>query len=129
MKLESPINGIVEKLDLGEGEVVDPNKPSCTVVQNDPLWVEVHLPSLQARKLALGDTLPVQHEGEQQWQSGKVIYLAPVADAASGTRMVRLELPNPTSRPSGLQVMVKLPEKLTRTANVEAPAAALAAQP
>jgi len=128
MKLLSPIDGIVEKLDLGEGEVVDPDKPSCTVVQNDPLWVEVHLPSLQARKLTLGDSLPVQHEGEKDWQSGKVIYLAPVADAASGTRMVRLELPNPASRPSGLQVTVKLPEKLTNTAEAASETSTVAAK-
>jgi RND family efflux transporter MFP subunit len=112
MHLKSPIDGLVEKLNLGLGEVVDPNKPSCTVVKNDPLWVEIHLPSRQAAELATGDTLPVQEDGKKLWADAKVIFLSPVADAASGTRLVRLAMPNPTGVPSGLQVLVKLPQKL-----------------
>jgi multidrug resistance efflux pump len=112
MHLKSPIDGLVEKLNLGLGEVVDPNKPSCTVVKNDPLWVEIHLPSRQAAELGMGDTLPVQEDGKKLWADAKVIFLSPVADAASGTRLVRLAMPNPTGVPSGLQVSVKLPEKL-----------------
>ncbi len=119
MKLKSPIAGIVEKLDLGAGEVVDPNKPSCTVVQNDPLWVEVHVPSLLARQVSVGDAMSVQNEGEKAWESAKVIFLAPVADAASGTRMVRLELANPTGRPSGMQVTVKLPPPAAASGKLE----------
>ncbi len=112
MHLKSPIDGLVEKLNLGLGEVVDPNKPSCTVVKNDPLWVEVHLPSRQAAELNLGDTLSVQQEGGKNAADARVIFLSPFADAASGTRLVRLEMPNPAGLPSGLQVTVKLPEKL-----------------
>lgn len=112
MHLKSPIDGLVEKLNLGLGEVVDPTKPSCTVVKNDPLWVEVHLPSNQAGELSLGDVMSVQEDGKKLWADAKVIFLSPMADAASGTRLVRLEMPNPSGVPSGLQVLVKLPHKL-----------------
>ncbi len=36
----------------------------------------------------------------------------PQADAQSGMRMIRLELPNPDGEPSGLQVYVEMSEKL-----------------
>jgi len=43
---------------------------------------------------------------------GKIIYIASVADAASETLMVRVEMPNPSGRPAGEKVHVKfLPDE------------------
>ena len=112
--LATPIDGIVQKMNLDVGEMVDPNKPDgvLVLVKNDPIWVEVHLPSVQAAKLKLGDQFDLKYEGEEQWlpEKGKVNFLDPVVDAASDTRLVRLEVPNPQNRPAGLHVAVRLPE-------------------
>jgi RND family efflux transporter MFP subunit len=116
MQMVAPIDGIVEKLNLDIGEMVDPNKPEGVVVlvKNDPIWVEVHLPSVEAARLKLGDEFDLKYEGEDQWlpEKGRVNFLDPVVDAASDTRLVRLEVRNPSNRPAGLHVAVRLPEHL-----------------
>ena len=112
--LRSPIDGEVQSIDLGAGEVVDPQKPVCVVVKNDPLWVEIYLPTDQAALLQNGQKLQIRYDkGEDTaWKEGEVIFIAPVADAASLTRLIRLQMPNPTNNASGEQVLVKLPEKV-----------------
>lgn len=119
MKIVSPIEGIIQKVNVGQGEMADPQNRdgAIVVVKNDPLWVEMHLPTAQALQLNLGDKLPVRYPGEKDWQEAKLIFFAPQADAASDTELVRLELPNPAGKASGLQMQVKLPEKVTAVAD------------
>jgi multidrug efflux pump subunit AcrA (membrane-fusion protein) len=127
MKIVSRVKGIIEDVKVSEGEVYDPQKPCIAVVVNDPMWVEVHLPTVQSAKLKLGDALDVRYLDEKDWAPGKVIYKAPVADAASDTQLVRLEVPYPKLRDTGLQVLVNLPYNIAGEGAV--PAAAAAALP
>ncbi|HLL87835.1 MAG TPA: efflux RND transporter periplasmic adaptor subunit [Tepidisphaeraceae bacterium] len=118
MQLRSPIDGTVELIDVGPGEMADPSKANgaLVVVKNDPLWVEFHLPTRQALTLQKGQSLPVAYTGSQQAKPAKIIYVAPVADAASDMMLVRLEMPNPEDQKSGLQVQVTLPDKAVAAA-------------
>jgi RND family efflux transporter MFP subunit len=109
MSLRSPIDGVVETIDTSVGEVTDPQKPVMTVVRNDPLWVEFFLPTMQSSKLKVGQQLEVRYPAEEKWHPAKVIYKAPVADAASDTQKMRLEMPNASMTDTGLQVLVRLP--------------------
>lgn len=112
MQLFSPVDGTVEQISIQEGEVVDPNKPdgALTIVTNDPLWVEVKVPSSQALKLKIGDPGLVEYQSQPgTWLKGKVIYLDPEVDAASDKQTVRLELANDSGTPSGLWVQVHFP--------------------
>jgi multidrug efflux pump subunit AcrA (membrane-fusion protein) len=109
MTLRSPIDGVVETIDISVGEVTDPQKPVLTVVKNDPLWVEFFLPTTQSRRLKVGTELQLRYPGDNQWMAAKVIYKAPVADAQSDTQKIRLEMPNQAGHDTGLQVVVKLP--------------------
>jgi RND family efflux transporter MFP subunit len=111
MKLLSPADGIVKSLNIQEGEPVDPNKPdgALTLVTNNPLWVDVKVPSAQALKLKQGDTVSVSYQNEpDSWANATVIFLDPEVDAASDKQTVRLELQNDQSRPAGLWVKVRL---------------------
>ena len=109
MTLRSPIDGIVETIDVSVGEVTDPQKPVMTVVKNDPLWVELYLPTAQAGKLKVAQQLEVSYAGTNQWQPAKLIYRSPYADPSSDTQKIRLEMPNKQGMDSGLQVLVRLP--------------------
>jgi multidrug resistance efflux pump len=109
MTLNSPIDGIVETIDVSVGEVTDPQKPVMTVVKNDPLWVEFFLPTAQSSKLKVGQQLEVRYADQPQWAPAKVIYKAPVADVASNTQKMRLEVANSNGTDAGLQVVVRLP--------------------
>jgi len=112
MQLLSPADGIVEQINIQEGEIVDPNKPdgAITLVTNDPLWVEVKVPSDQALKLKMGDTGLVAYQNDPDtWLKAKIIYIDPQVDAASDKETVRLELSNDANKVSGLWVSVRFP--------------------
>ncbi|MCS7034367.1 MAG: efflux RND transporter periplasmic adaptor subunit, partial [Phycisphaerae bacterium] len=118
MDLVSLIDGIVEKVNVDAGEMADPQKPegAISVVKNDPVWVEVALlETWQAARLRPGQELLVRYtiDKPDAWQKARVIYVAPVADASSAKQAIRLEMPNPEGRASGLEVEVKLPAELT----------------
>jgi RND family efflux transporter MFP subunit len=110
MTITSKFAGIIESLVLDVGEVVDPYKPALTVVQNNPLHVELTLPSGTAQKLDMEKPVTVKYVGEEDKKlEAKVIFISPMVDAASDTQFVRMELPNPEERESGLQMIVEIP--------------------
>jgi RND family efflux transporter MFP subunit len=112
MKLRSPIDGIVQSIDSHTGETVDPSKPAVmTIVANNPLIVEVNLPTATSTQLTVGQPLRVSYD-KKEWKEAKISYLAPMADAASGYQTVHLTLTNPEGRASGLQIFVELPEPI-----------------
>ncbi len=76
------------------------------------LNVEVSMPSARARALKVGQALDVRYQDEEKWMTAKVTFLTPYADAASGTRRVRLEMRNEANREAGLPVYVKLPDNV-----------------
>jgi RND family efflux transporter MFP subunit len=129
MSLTSPFDGVVESLDTSVGEVIDPNRaerPICTVVQTSPLWVEIkNMPANWAQRLKIGDNLEVRYDDryagtpiyDGQWVKAQVVYRAPVADPGSDTQMVRLAMENPKGIDAGLQVVVRLPQAVTATAD------------
>lgn len=114
MRRSSPIDGVIAKLEVGVGEVVDPTKPVCTVVQNNPLWVEAYVPVGVAAQLKVGQTMQVRYPQEDQWLAGEVNFLSPVADERSGMRLIRLQLPNPELRESGLNMLLRLPDQVAQ---------------
>jgi RND family efflux transporter MFP subunit len=110
-QLNSTIDGVVQELSVREGEFADPQQSNqragAVVVKNDPLKVEVFLPTPLARRLTYGQELEVCYPDEK-WQKAKITFFDPVADAGSGMRKLELELPNPENRESGWQVSVRV---------------------
>ena len=82
------------------------------IVKNDPLWVEVDVPSTKAKLLSVKQTLQVRYTDEDKWMPAEIIFLTPYANAGSNTRRVRLQMPNPAHREAGLPVVVQLPDNL-----------------
>lgn len=115
MQLKSPIDGIIQRIGLRGGELseMDNDKPAIVVVKNDPAWVEIkELRSWQVAKLAVGETMQVRYPGEKDWQQGRIIFIDPTTFPGTDNQLVRLELPNPQNRATGLAIEVKLPPKL-----------------
>ena len=120
MTLKSPIDGIVSQVGPGAGEFSNPqqaDKPTITIVKNDPLWIEVrNLRTGEVARLKVGQSIPVRYAGETREAAAKVIFISPVADARSDTQAVRLEMPNPDGRSTGLKVDVLLGADATASA-------------
>lgn len=117
MRLLSPADAEVERVPVETGEAVDALAPVLRLVQTDPLWIDAPVPLALARKLAPGDAAAVRFASDGAGAKGKVIRVRRVADAASMTLEVRVELPNPARRPAGEQVSLRFAPR-TRASGV-----------
>ena len=106
--LLAPETGVVDQVVIAEGETIDELKPVIRLVVTDPLWVDAAVPTAESLDLKpdtaawVRSTLP----GRDTPVRGKVIHIASVADAASDTRLVRVEIPNELELPAGCRVLV-----------------------
>lgn len=119
MTLHSPLKGIVARLSVEAGEVVDAQQKLILVVRLDPLWIDVPVPRERAEGISLGDSAEARVVGGRAVLPGKVIFKSPLVDAASGTQTIRVEAANPDSRPAGEKVTVRFAAR----ADAPAPAA------
>ena len=112
MRLLAPIAGSVEKVTVETGEAVEPLGPVIQLVKVDPLWIDVPVPLSRLKNLALDQGVLVLFPGAEPTGSpnGKIIHISAVADAASDTLNVRIEVANPEGRPAGERVFVEFLE-------------------
>jgi RND family efflux transporter MFP subunit len=102
-RIYSPLTGVVVDRLLSPGELAR-QAPILKLAQIDPLRVEVFVPLSLLGKVKPGMKAVVRPEGNgQAVHIGRVTVVNPVADSASGTFGVRLEMPNPNNAlPAGL---------------------------
>jgi len=118
MRIKSPIDGSIEKIDVEVGESVNTTTTEVIhVVQIDPLWIDAPVPLAQAMDLKTGGTarvafgasdkpMKIEQTAASLVAQGRIIFVAAVADAASGTLRIRIEVPNKARRPAGEHVLV-----------------------
>ena len=108
MQLRSPIDGLIERIDVEVGESVNALTEVIQVVQIDPLWIDAPVPIAEAQGLKRGMSANVGFLEENRSSSaeGQVVFVGAVIDAASGTLRVRVEVPNEADRPAGEHVAV-----------------------
>jgi len=109
MRLVSPADGEVEKLIAKAGESVDALDPLLRLVNVNPLWIDTPVPLAIGRHILAGQKAMIQLPGLKTPVEGKVIHVSRIADAASETLEIRVELPNPTGRCAGEHVTVTFP--------------------
>ena len=74
----------------------------------DPLWIDVPVPLTKTKGLKNDQSAEVEFIGSSgPAAEGKIIHIAAVADAASDTLTVRVEVANHTGRPAGEHVHVR----------------------
>ena len=107
MSLKTPIDGSIEKIEVETGESVNALGDVVRVVQIDPLWIDVPVPLIKTTNLRRGNTARVDFPDPDKISvDGTIVFIGAVADAASGTLKVRVELPNKSNRPAGEHVRV-----------------------
>lgn len=120
MRLKTPINGSIEKIDVETGESVNTLDGVVRVVQIDPLWVDVPVPLTKTTNLKHGNPARVDLPDPNRISvDGTIIFIGAVADAASGTLRVRVELPNKSNRPAGEHVRVSFPTSHSRVEQIK----------
>ncbi len=117
--IRSPISGKVVQRYKSPGEYVE-NQAILRIAQLDPLRVEVIVPAALHKDIRKGMRVEVRPESEPgQLYLATVHVIDPMADPASGTLGVRLELPNPERRFLG---GLKCKSRFLTTAKSTAPA-------
>lgn len=112
MQLRSPVDGQIEKVHIEVGESINALAETIQVVQIDPLWIDVPVPVAEAEGLKRGASATVEFpEPNKASAEGRTTFIGAVADAASGTLRVRVEVPNKGKRPAGEHVMVTFPSR------------------
>jgi len=110
MSLKTPIDGSIEKIDVETGESVDALGNVARVVRIDPLWIDVPVPIARTTNLKTGNSARVEFPAPGKISAdGTIVFIGAVADAASGTLRVRVEVPNKSNRPAGEHVGVSFP--------------------
>ncbi|WP_371060250.1 efflux RND transporter periplasmic adaptor subunit [Rhodosalinus sp. 5P4] len=95
-RIRATLDGVVSERFLERGEYLRDNGHVVTLVQLDPLRVEVFLTQAAYPSISVGDVVPVVPElGAPGPFDAVVASINPVIDAASATFGLRLHLPNP----------------------------------
>ena len=99
-QLRAPIDGVITAIEVDVGEWASPGEAVMRLVDTSVAELRINITQPAARKLATGGRIPVQVEDLSGSHSvdGKVIFVSPVADAASGLVEVRIRFANKDGR-------------------------------
>ena len=110
--LRAPIAGVINRVIADIGAYVSPGGEVLEIVDNDPLIAVVQVQQSQIVNVRAGMPARIRFIGGEETQ-GEVRFVSPLADAATRTFRVEIEVPNPEGEvPAGISVEAML---VTRT--------------
>lgn len=122
-RLRAPIAGVINRIVTDQGSYIPPGGEVLEIVRNDPLIAVVRAPQSEVMNIRPGMTARVSFVGGDEVE-GRVSFVAPLADAATRTFRVEVEIANPDERiPAGISVEVTL---VTQTVEAHFVSSALA---
>ncbi|MEO0511879.1 MAG: efflux RND transporter periplasmic adaptor subunit [Planctomycetota bacterium] len=111
LTIVAPVGGEVLSVSKRAGEGVDELTSVVTLVNIDPLILELNVPPAVALGMENGQAaLVVWDDVPGPAEVGQVVFRAPVGDAGARRILVRVEVPNPGRLPSGLHARVRVAE-------------------
>ncbi len=113
--IRAPFDGIVSEryARMGQRVVEDGDAPLFRITALEPLLARFYLPEIRLGQVRLGDSVSIRIQADPNRScDGRIRWISPVVDAASGTFQVIAEVKRPPGdsllRP-GLSVKVRLP--------------------
>lgn len=94
-RLYSPISGIVARKGTNPGEVISPGTPLFSIVDLDPIRVDVAVPETEIGQVRIGQFAQVEIPALDSSFTGTVRLIDPVADANTRSYTIKIDLPNP----------------------------------
>lgn len=111
-RVNSPFHGVVLDRLLNPGDIAEAGsgrKPVLKIAQIDPLRVDIVMPAALIGRIKPGMKARVSPQGLPGQHAAQVKMVDRVVDAASGTFVARLELPNPAhALPGGLRCQAEI---------------------
>ena len=104
----APISGTIIVIDAEVGQLVDPGKPLVTIADLGQLIVETDVD--EAYSTQIKDQMPavLQLVGESKTRTGKVNFIAPNVNAATGGLAIKVGFDEPVAAPLGLTVTLNI---------------------
>ncbi len=101
-KIVAPLTGVVTAKHAEAGSLAAPGTPLLTLEDHQRYWLEASVPESQIARLHRGQSLRVTVEGAGISAPATVSAILPLADPATRTTLVRLDLPASPRLRSGL---------------------------
>lgn len=94
--LAAPFDGTIVDVMLDEGEICEANQPMLKLVDISKVFLVCNIDEPAGRLLKDDQVYPVEfNSGDESWNGeGKVVFVAPIVDPASGLLRVRLSFDN-----------------------------------
>lgn len=92
-KIYSPIDGVVTKKFMEEGNLAAPGMPIITIENPETLEILVEVPEEKASKIKVSSTAKLFKSDSDDYVESKVIAIVPVADLYTKTSLVKIEVP------------------------------------
>ncbi len=122
-KVTAPFAGVITRKHADVGDLATPGKPLLDMEDSTALRLEADVPEAVVGKLTLGDKLPVRISALEAELEGVVSEIAPAADSASRTFLVKLDLATQTGLRAGQFGRVAMP--VGETSALRVPVAAV----
>lgn len=108
-RIRAPFNGALQERMVEEGDYVKVGEPIATFVEIDKLIISGSVSETERANLEIGSKATAKLVTGQE-ATGLVRYIAPVADEATRTFAIEVEVPNKNhSLPAGVTAELKLP--------------------
>ena len=121
-KVIAPFDGVVTRKLADIGDLAAPGKPIIEMEDPRTLRFECDVPEALIGQIKLGDNLPVQVSTGTTRVEGRIAEIAPVADPASRTFLVKLDLPTAEGLRSGQFGRAWIPTGKTKSIRIPASA-------
>ena len=98
--ISSPISGVVIEMGLQKGEWAKSGKPFVRIVNTNTCFIDINIDEAYSSKLKVGNKInfTVQTKSVIAKKKGKITFISPVADMASGLVRIKIQFPNRKNR-------------------------------
>ncbi len=94
-KITSPIEGIINTVNVEEGELVSTGQPVINVVNLNQVDVELRVTASTVARIKKGDQVKVDVEILDESVTGEITNISPVADPQTKNYLIKVKLANP----------------------------------
>lgn len=98
LPIRSSIEGVILSVDVVTGEAVEAGRPLFVIVDPRQMWLTLHVPQLDARRIALGQDVRFRPDGSSEEFVGKVSWIGTAADETTRTVPIRAAVDNSGGR-------------------------------
>ncbi len=92
-KIYSPIDGVVTKKFMEEGNLAAPGMPIITIENPDKLEILVEVPEEKASKIKVSSTAKLFKSNSDDYIESKIVAVVPTADLYTKTSTIKIEVP------------------------------------